>query len=335
MRPGLIRVPESLLTDPRLSEGAKVLWCYLNAHQYYYKFTYSELRSALGISQNSLLKYRAELTHRGWLRWTRHGLRAFTFKVILRKKTKGINLPPELLFHPNLPHDAKWLWALISHEQTVSLRALSQRTGYCTDSIIRYLHLLHAANYLTWNVPRSPADHVSIRPLDPSAIRRESDLEELEREIALTKRRGYSLGQCLMTLMVRLILEDTYIVQNAELSGLKNLPTGGQMHYDLFIPQYDLALEFQGPQHYGPTELFSDVEQYREQCQRDIIKQGLSTKRNIELVEVRPDDLSFTRLSELLAGKAPLRKSLSDVIHLVKALEKKASAYRRRAGLCA
>ena len=43
----------------------------------------------------------------------------------------------------------------------------------------------------------------------------------------------------------------TYVVENGELNCLVNRKTGGRLQFDLLLPEYKVALEFQGPQHYG------------------------------------------------------------------------------------
>ena len=72
-------------------------------------------------------------------------------------------------------------------------------------------------------------------------------------------------------------------------------PKDGQMSYDIFISGMNVAIEYQGKQHFEPIEYFGGKESFDALQERDKLKQELSLKNGIKLVyinyweEITPD----------------------------------------------
>lgn len=62
----------------------------------------------------------------------------------------------------------------------------------------------------------------------------------------------------------------------------------GSQHYDVYIPKYKIALEYQGAQHTRPVEYFGGEEAYRKGLERDARKKRISTDNGVYLIEVFP-----------------------------------------------
>ena len=60
----------------------------------------------------------------------------------------------------------------------------------------------------------------------------------------------------------------------------------GQLSYDIFICGKNIAIEYQGKQHFEPIELFGGKENFETQQKRDEIKRKLSKENNIHLVYI-------------------------------------------------
>lgn len=58
------------------------------------------------------------------------------------------------------------------------------------------------------------------------------------------------------------------------------------LSYDFFVPQYNLLIEFQGRQHYYPTERFGGEQQFKIQKKHDRIKKNYAKKHNFNLLEI-------------------------------------------------
>jgi len=59
--------------------------------------------------------------------------------------------------------------------------------------------------------------------------------------------------------------------------------TGGQMSYDIFIPKLNVAIEYQGKQHFEPIDFFGGETGYRLTQMRDAEKKRISDDNGIKL----------------------------------------------------
>ena len=60
-----------------------------------------------------------------------------------------------------------------------------------------------------------------------------------------------------------------------------------KLSYDFFLPDLNIAIEYQGRQHYEPVEIFGGEVTFLKQQERDSRKRELSSENNIKLVEIR------------------------------------------------
>ncbi len=67
----------------------------------------------------------------------------------------------------------------------------------------------------------------------------------------------------------------------------------GQQSYDIYLPKYKIAIEYQGKQHFEPVEYFGGEDSFKNQQQRDKRKLELSKENDITLIYVNYwEDLS-------------------------------------------
>lgn len=59
-----------------------------------------------------------------------------------------------------------------------------------------------------------------------------------------------------------------------------------QLPFDFYIPSLNLAIEYQGEQHYKPIEVFGGEEAFKKQQRNDKIKKEYCQKNNIKLLEI-------------------------------------------------
>ena len=58
------------------------------------------------------------------------------------------------------------------------------------------------------------------------------------------------------------------------------------MSYDIFICGLNVAIEYQGKQHFEPVEIFGGEEHFQEQIHRDQLKKDLSLQNGVALVYI-------------------------------------------------
>lgn len=70
----------------------------------------------------------------------------------------------------------------------------------------------------------------------------------------------------------------------------------GQMSYDAFVCELNIAFEYQGKQHFEPVDYFGGTEAYEKQRERDMLKLELSKKNNVLLIYINYDEDISTKL---------------------------------------
>lgn len=63
----------------------------------------------------------------------------------------------------------------------------------------------------------------------------------------------------------------------------------GKQHYDVYFPNYRIALEYQGVQHFEPIDIFGGTDGLKRTQERDRRKKELSIMNGVALIEVMPD----------------------------------------------
>jgi hypothetical protein len=85
--------------------------------------------------------------------------------------------------------------------------------------------------------------------------------------------------------IIKKIYEGYHVIYQHRPFFLRN-PGGGQMSYDVFISELNVAIEYQGKQHFEPVEYFGGREHYEKQVQRDKLKLELSQKNGVCVVYI-------------------------------------------------
>lgn len=136
-------------------------------------------------------------------------------------------------------------------------------------------------------------------------------------------------GQALMQEFLTLLVDSDDFVDDASAGFLVNPRTQQLLQFDRFYPLHRVAFEFNGRQHYEPTELYSK-EQVAAQRERDRTKHAICKARRITLVVVHAEDLSLEGMRRKVEGLLPLR-DLGSFGRTIRYLEDVARRYRRAA----
>lgn len=131
-------------------------------------------------------------------------------------------------------------------------------------------------------------------------------------------------GEALMKEFLSLIVSTDDYMDNVRPGFLRNTKTDSLMEFDRYYPN-TVAFEFNGTQHYEPTDLY-DAETVERQQSRDILKKQICADKGVELVIVHPQDLTLAGMLSKVRGLLPLR-NLKGGEGLVRFLEKLSANY--------
>ena len=111
--------------------------------------------------------------------------------------------------------------------------------------------------------------------------------------------RGSLISETLLYEVVKQVLSGMEVVRQHE--AWKYLPWLSPQHVDIFVPQLNLGIEYQGEQHFRPVEFFGGEEGFQATVARDTKKRELFDKHGVSLIYVVPeDDLSYDAIRRLL-----------------------------------
>jgi len=82
----------------------------------------------------------------------------------------------------------------------------------------------------------------------------------------------------------------------------------GRQRFDIFIPEFSLAIEYQGRQHYEPVPFFGGEEGFSRTQERDRWKAKICAEKGVILIYFRYDEsitrkLIETRIKKALSGR--------------------------------
>lgn len=76
----------------------------------------------------------------------------------------------------------------------------------------------------------------------------------------------------------------------------------GQMSYDIFVCGENIAIEYQGKQHFEPVEFFGGQKHFEEQCKRDKLKREKSEQNGVVLIYINYwEDISLDLIKSKIA----------------------------------
>lgn len=315
-----VKVPARLLLDRRLPSTARFLWLVLQLCAPDERAP-RRLHERSGLARHTVRRALAALDLAGWLSGNpdpRDG-----------DPVGHASFPPDLLLAKEVGVPAKLIYGALQllpgfHHQSVqfTLAALGELTGLTPVPVREAVRQLEHHCWLQL-VQRTKFSPIDCRLRNPVVERRVDEVTLVDLRLREAKYRGEAIMQEFLSMLV----DSDEFEENARPGFLINPYTGERMEFDRYYPPR-VAFEFNGDQHFGPTQWFpSEVKAWKQQG-RDYIKLAICAQRGITLVTVTGDELSMEALTAKIDGLLPLRNLVGKEL-LIDLLEEAGSAYRR------
>lgn len=162
---------------------------------------------------------------------------------------------------------------------------------------------------------------------DPNITRIRAELRRIEQRLEKSKYHGEALALLWCDTLVNCTnYKDDYFPK-----AFTNPLTNELLQADRYYFDHRVAIEFNGPQHDGPTMQFSS-RQSKKQIIRDRMKNEISKRQNIALITLQPEDLTFHQMRCVLGKYLPLHSVNMDhpiIVHLEERSQKYIQAIHR------
>lgn len=311
--PSYVQVPRELLFDPKLTPSRKVVWMVLQFHskESNGRPSYTRVAREVGISRPTVYKAVRDLAAAGW----------HPFRAPEPAAQVWVRIPAHLVTDGAIPAAAKVMYGLLQALKR-ALRPELKGSGDKTRPKTGTMCLIYSsfAKLINWN---RKAVAKAVRALaaagwlaferenrrvpaycvfkDPRLAASEAEVERMKRRLSKAEFKGEAIMREYLTMLV----DSEQYEDNASPGFLVNPLTDERLQLDRYYPPA-VAFEFNGPQHYAPTERYS-AETVAQQRVRDLIKLGICASRGITLKIVHAEDLTLARMREIVGQLLPLR----------------------------
>lgn len=199
-------------------------------------------------------------------------------------------------------------------------------------TVRRAVHILEQAGWLAISQKHKYAPIRFSFP-DPFGAKQRAEVRRAQQQLE----KSGAVGETLARVWCDTLVAPSKYEDDSYPEFLTNPETNELLQADRYYVDHNVIIEFQGPQHDGATERFSE-ETAQAQMERDRIKREICARHKVPLIELRPEDLTFHRLQELLGAYLPLQERSIDE-PIIQYLETESRRYqeiianiRRRSG---
>lgn len=204
------------------------------------------------------------------------------------------------------PTDIKVYMHMYGYHEA-SLRARARASRIPRETLRRSVHHLVQLGWAC-EVPWAGKTRPVIAPSMPLDVE-QAVADELQR----VRNDVPNMGEWLMKCMLDMMVTDNDYHDNARPSWLTSGTGGGRMEIDRWYRSANVALEFQGPQHYRVAGPYSPSEHaLGKQMAHDNLKAGLCVREGIQFVEITAGDLQYRIMSNKIGELLPLRSVQED-----------------------
>lgn len=237
-------------------------------------------------------------------------------------------VPKALARDKDLPELAIRIYLTLQQERFSSIAELAEAIGACRDRVSRAVKVLIQREWAACISCEHSRSKVIV-PTWPVSI--ETKIADL---IKSDKDNIAFLGQWLMWNWLDVLVDLVDYLDNSRPDWLRNSQTGYRMELDREYRSPHVAFEFQGKQHFRPTQAYPDEDAQIQQRLRDDQKAGVCMRNGVRLVEVTHKDLTLKGMLKKAAG-LPLRhyRANGPIIRTIEQLSDSHISWMIRQGL--
>lgn len=240
-----------------------------------------------------------------------------------------VRVREDLITDKSLPALARVLYCVLlglhrlkRNDILSSYAAIAKVVQLQARTVRRAVHTLEQAGWLAIAQKNKRAPIRFSFP-DPVTARRNAEVRRAQQYL---KKSGLR-GEALTRLWCDALVVSSHHIDDCYPEFLTNPETNELLQADRYYIDYNVIIEFNGPQHDGATEHYTE-EEAMAQMARDRMKGEICARHGVPLITLRPEDLSFHRLRKLLGEVLPLR-DMSENEPLISYLETASQQYRK------
>lgn len=212
----------------------------------------------------------------------------------------GFRIVEELASVKLLSPAAKTLYVVTMLDQPESIHALATKAQLDPKTVAKHCRELEREGWMRLEDGAGKQRPIAAIPVQVEAML----AAEVSKEIDVSHFKGEETTKAFVDWIVA---PRVRLVYDCRPAFLTNPETKRPLEYDILAPDHQWAVEHQGDQHFGVTELYSDRDQLRERQKRDVIKVGLSKQHGIRLFTVTKHDLCFEKMLQMVPVDVPKR----------------------------
>ena len=82
----------------------------------------------------------------------------------------------------------------------------------------------------------------------------------------------------------------------------------GRQHFDVYLPEYKIAVEYHGKQHFEPVDFFGGEDAFKKNVERDVRKIKLAEENNVKLFVIK-EGYDYNQLKSSINNVIEKRKT--------------------------
>lgn len=199
-----------------------------------------------------------------------------------------------------LPLAEKAIYIVSMFKQPSCIEALAKEAGLGSRHLAKHLRNLQRLGWMDLIKGRNKLRPVALVPRDVET----KIAAQIRIRVNLAPFKGEETTALFLEWMVapRVIL-----IRHARPDFLRNIETGQNLEYDIYVPEFYWAIEYHGDQHFGPTQRYQGDRAFVERYKRDLRKAHLSKDNNIRLSVVHNRVLTLGGILEVIPDDVPRR----------------------------